>query len=504
MLLFFLGFKSQAQCDIALSNVVVQIVGSPIVLGANKCQVTVNVQFDLDYNAGSKYVYFHSWLGPDYPNPPFFTCGGSTPAVDPPTSLQLGTVVDEIGKSFLDVGLDNSSGHGAVGVPVNVTILTTYNPDPTVVLTQPSNSPGMTVTKTLLTAGGHIDHFIAQNVKVIFNQSCSSTIIVKTDAWASNSSAANSKAQCYICGSTQYYNDPTVTGFKNCNNPRQYAINISTVNPTLQTITYKLYLDKDGNGTLSAGDILAYSSSGNETIQISSSQSFSSGLRTYLPYAGQKPDADYDLLILVEGATLPNSILYAVPNPGCAPLPVNFVYFNARRTSSTNVSLTWETATEVNNNGFEILRLMPNGDWETIGFIRSTATDGNSTSAIDYSFNDNNPSKGITQYRIRQVDLNGKYTFTDIRAVRGDGQPGKTIIYPNPSADGTVNVVFDDVNAVRDVALVNANGQLIRKWDGIANNNLKIVNITPGFYTVLITIHDTGERSVEKFVVYKR
>ena len=79
-----------------------------------------------------------------------------------------------------------------------VTILTTYNPDPTVVLTKPSNSVGMTVTKTF--KGGTMDHFVMSNVTVVFNQSCASTLKVKTDVWASNANAANSKAQCYLCG----------------------------------------------------------------------------------------------------------------------------------------------------------------------------------------------------------------------------------------------------------------------------------------------------------------
>src|SRR5262245_43187839 len=106
--------SSSAQCDLALSNVAVEIVGTPVSLGPNKTRATFNIQFDLAYNSGSKFVYIHSYLASNYPTPPFFNAGSGTPAVSPPTHMQLGTALDEIGKSFEDIGLDNNDGgHGA-------------------------------------------------------------------------------------------------------------------------------------------------------------------------------------------------------------------------------------------------------------------------------------------------------------------------------------------------------------------------------------------------------
>ena len=73
-------------------------------LGPNKCQYTVSVQFEIVTNSGFKNLFFHSWLSQDYPNPPIFDCSGNTPATDPGTSAQLGTAIDEPGKSFNDMG----------------------------------------------------------------------------------------------------------------------------------------------------------------------------------------------------------------------------------------------------------------------------------------------------------------------------------------------------------------------------------------------------------------
>ena len=125
--------------------------------------------------------------------------------------------------------------------------------------------------------------------------------------------------------------------------------------------------------------------------------------------------------------------------------------------------------------------------------------------ALDYEYSDiNNKAKGITQYRLRQVDFDGKHAYSPVRAVRAGSQKGKTIVYPNPSNDGRVNVVFADVNTIRDVSLMDMNGRIMKQWKGVANNNIQIDNLMAGFYTIRIIDTDTGEQTVEKIVVKKR
>src|SRR5258706_16263311 len=95
--------KVEAQCSLAISNLVIQPV-SQTPNGATKCDIVVNTSFDITTNSGFKYLFFHSWLAADYPSPSIFNCSGSTPAADPGTATQLGTAVDQAGKSFLDIG----------------------------------------------------------------------------------------------------------------------------------------------------------------------------------------------------------------------------------------------------------------------------------------------------------------------------------------------------------------------------------------------------------------
>ena len=186
---------------------------------------------------------------------------------------------------------------------------------------------------------------------------------------------------------------------------------------------------------------------------------------------------------------------------GCAPLPVKMSVFNAARNHS-NVLLKWETVFEENSAGFAIERNI-NGTWQEIAYVPSQAPLGFSNELLRYEYNDLNNVKGITQYRIRQVDLNTKSSYSAIRAVRGEGQIGNTVVFPNPTSNGKVTVVFEDATTARDVTLVDLAGRIIKQWRN-AVNNIQIDNLTPGMYSLKIMIPQTGEQSVEKIVVTKQ
>lgn len=181
------------------------------------------------------------------------------------------------------------------------------------------------------------------------------------------------------------------------------------------------------------------------------------------------------------------------------PLPVHFKSFTASRQSST-VALSWSTAFEQNNKGFNVQRNV-GGIWTTIAFVPTQALGGNSSSALTYTYSDANNVNGITQYRIQQMDLDGKFAYTDIRAIRGDGANGKLVVYPNPAINGKVNVVFEDNAGVRDVQVSDMQGKVIKSFRGVSNNILVIDKLTTGFYTIKVFNRNTSATSVQKVVV---
>ncbi|NOX17514.1 MAG: hypothetical protein GXO87_04430, partial [Chlorobi bacterium] len=95
-------------------------------------------------------------------------------------------------------------------------------------------------------------------------------------------------------------------------------------------------------------------------------------------------------------------------------LPVELTSFTASYFNDV-VELNWRTATETNNSGFEIQRASssttPRQGWETIGFV-----EGNGTTAEthNYSFIDENVASGKYFYRLKQIDNNGSFEYSDV------------------------------------------------------------------------------------------
>ena len=113
-------------------------------------------------------------------------------------------------------------------------------------------------------------------------------------------------------------------------------------------------------------------------------------------------------------------------------IPVEIVSFTAE-TNANDVFLNWSTATETNNHGFEIIRLAQNvnENWERIGFISGMGT---TSEPHNYSFIDKNLEPGHYSYRLKQVDLDGKYEYSKIVEVIVDLIYNFSLSqnYPNP------------------------------------------------------------------------
>lgn len=95
------------------------------------------------------------------------------------------------------------------------------------------------------------------------------------------------------------------------------------------------------------------------------------------------------------------------------------------------MELDWITATETNNYGFEIQRKKQNNEFEKIAFVKGYGT---TTEKHSYKFTDKNITTGKYQYRLKQVDLNGSFKYSDVVEVNVD-VPDKFSLeqnYPNP------------------------------------------------------------------------
>ena len=115
---------------------------------------------------------------------------------------------------------------------------------------------------------------------------------------------------------------------------------------------------------------------------------------------------------------------------GANPLPVELASFTASAKSGM-VELAWRTATETNNAGFDVQKRA--GDaWTSVGFVAGAGT---SNAPKSYSFVDRNVETGVTSYRLKQTDRDGKVSYSNTVEVNAVGAPTVLALngnYPNP------------------------------------------------------------------------
>jgi hypothetical protein len=461
-----IGFAQKASAQACtLSDVNVHL--NSVTPSGGNCVVNITLTFSLQHNNGNKYIWMHLWKDVDYPGLGY---------AKPPTATELAL-------SLANIGINN-----------NVTpavLLTSYTPASTVPVQ--SGADGLTIS---ITPAGAADIYTITGIKLTVTGGCTSKVSVKGDVWSTQSASQNN-VQCFSTGLVFIANDPKISGFKRCSVPRTLSLGISTVSTDDVHVSYTLYKD-DGDGILEPGsaDVKV---GGDGPFTINSTTSYSNNSVTYT--GSNIPGDNASIWVVVTSDEAGSSPVNSLFENGCTTLPVKLTYFNAKRSSDSRVDLSWQTAQELNSKGFEIQRQTGSSAWDVVGFVNSEAMDGNSNSSLNYTYADNNNSKGITQYRLRTVDLDGNSKFSDIRAVRGQGQSGKTIVYPNPSSDGSVKVMFEDFKGTLDITLMDINGRVVKQWSSVTSNNITIEKMTPGYYTLRTIVRETGNQSVDRIIV---
>ncbi|WP_347157609.1 T9SS type A sorting domain-containing protein [Pontibacter chitinilyticus] len=136
-----------------------------------------------------------------------------------------------------------------------------------------------------------------------------------------------------------------------------------------------------------------------------------------------------DIAHTSSGATTIYKTVNGQPNTGT--LPVELVAFDVQQ-SNGGTLLTWSTASEKNNAYFDIeMAGATNEDFKKVGSVNSKA--GNSSVLTTYSFTDHSPVQGTRYYRLKQVDVDGTYTYSKVVAVTGATNTKQHIVVaPNP------------------------------------------------------------------------
>jgi len=166
------------------------------------------------------------------------------------------------------------------------------------------------------------------------------------------------------------------------------------------------------------------------------------------------------------------------------PLPVEFNYFTVEK-QGDEALLSWETASEINNDYFDIIRSPDATYWVKIGQAKGAGTSNEPTS---YQFIDRNPLIGTNYYRLLQVDFDGSETLLPIRSVAFETAKISLTTYPNPVSDVLYIAGLGD-NRV-SIAVLNALGQKVMLWSEFQSieeiTQVDMSHLPSGAYLVLI------------------
>ena len=170
-------------------------------------------------------------------------------------------------------------------------------------------------------------------------------------------------------------------------------------------------------------------------------------------------------------------------------LPVELMYFEGENINGWNV-LNWETASELNNEKFEIERSQNGMDFQYIGGIRGQGT---SHDRQQYTFIDENINNRNNYYRLLQMDRDGSYEYSDIIFLKSKKENEKVgAFYPNPSQLGLLNLDYiSKNNRELNISIYGITGKLIRNEnrtisEGNNKLNFDFSKLGKGIYMVKI------------------
>lgn len=182
-------------------------------------------------------------------------------------------------------------------------------------------------------------------------------------------------------------------------------------------------------------------------------------------------------------------------------LPVSLLDFRAVKNGNT-VNLNWKTATESNNKGFAVERSANATNWTEISFVNGV---GNSVATNSYNAVDNSPVKGINYYRLKQVDNDGKQTYSPIVSLKFDDVKGLSFaFYPNPVKNKLTVMVDKIETATANLNVMSVDGKLIKSvMLNTQNSNssflVDVTSLTKGMYYLVLV--DGASTKSSKFVV---
>lgn len=143
-----------------------------------------------------------------------------------------------------------------------------------------------------------------------------------------------------------------------------------------------------------------------------------------------------------------------------SPLPISLLKFEGKLYNNKTVDFLWATASETNNDYFTIEKSFDASTFEKVIDIKGA---GNSTTTLKYTATDNNPLTGVSYYRLKQTNFDGKFTYSNLISIKNTAKMNFNFnVYPNPATvDDVLKIEFPEDLQGKDI--------LVSMFDALGN-----------------------------------
>lgn len=212
--------------------------------------------------------------------------------------------------------------------------------------------------------------------------------------------------------------------------------------PTIQNVSAVRYarFTRTGTGNFSTGTIQMFYDTDDVVADKNTLLVAQDNGGTTWVNRGGTASADWTGNIISSSFTsFPAVNYFALGNPpgGGNPLPIELATFSAELVKK-KVEMKWTTQAEINNDYFTVERSPDNINFEQIGTLPGSGT---TSQTHDYNFTDESPLRGISYYRLRQTDFDGKTEYFPAVVIRN--MRSTFTVYPNPATSPAVHIAFD-------------------------------------------------------------
>jgi len=186
--------------------------------------------------------------------------------------------------------------------------------------------------------------------------------------------------------------------------------------------------------------------------------------------------------------------------PCTATLPIDLLNFEIIRNSCNEADVLWQTASETNNDYFTVERSIAGQRFDSLTTVKSKGS--NSKSLLQYSFRDNQPDRGISYYRLKQTDIDGKSKYSNVVSLNACSLDTvvDVSVYPNPSYNRVGIHYSGNIKDITSVYLFNVYGETVYESSQF-QSELDFENLTSGLYIVQIDF--ASHKTIEKRFIVK-